>query len=98
MVYAVERLAVLSEKAKKLLDKLDYENIKYKIGGGYNGWKECGDFDRIMITATVKKIPSELISQLKINGKMVVPVLEKNRERLTLATKIQSNRNYREKN
>lgn len=73
-IYTIERIAELSETAQKRLETLGYTNIVYKIGDGSEGWKESAPFDRIMVTAAAEKIPNELLEQLAIGGKMVIPV------------------------
>ena len=74
VVYSVERIRELSKKAQDRLSKLGYNNIFFKIDDGSIGWKENSPFDRIMVTAAAGKIPEELIEQLNINGKMIIPV------------------------
>lgn len=73
-VCTIERLAKLQEKAKKVLDSLDYTNIYYKVGDGNKGWPEKAPFDGIIITAAIRKVPDLLLQQLAINGNMVAPV------------------------
>ena len=74
VVYSVERIRELSKKAQDRLSKLGYNNIFFKIDDGSIGWKENSPFDRIMVTAAAGKIPEELIEQLNVNGKMIIPV------------------------
>ncbi len=74
IVYTIERIAELSESARKRLETLGYTNIVYRIGDGSEGWKEYAPFDRIMVTAAAEKIPNELLEQLAIGGKMIIPV------------------------
>src|SRR4051812_18855670 len=61
-------------KAKQVLDKLGFQNIKYKIGDGKVGWQEFAPFDKVVVTALAKKIPPLLLEQLKVGGKMVLPL------------------------
>ncbi len=72
-VYTVEIIEELSLRAQKVLKKLRYQNIHFKIGDGYRGWPEEAPFDGIIITAAPPRIPEELKKQLKIGGRMVVP-------------------------
>ena len=71
-VYAIERIPELYKKAKEVCTRNGY-NIKSKCDDGYNGWEEEAPFDRIMVTAISKEIPSQLVNQLKIGGKMIIP-------------------------
>lgn len=74
-VYTIERILPLARRAKKILKKLNYENIRVKIGSGEAGWKEKSPFDAVMVTANIiNKVPIPLFSQLKVNGILVAPV------------------------
>ena len=72
-IYSVERIFKLSQKTEKLLRQLGYVNIKLKVGDGYKGWKENAPYDRIIVTAMSNEIPQELIDQLEVGGKMIIP-------------------------
>lgn len=76
-VYTVERIRPLALKARKALDNLGLLNINIKISDGTVGWKEEAPFDAILVTAGAPEVPPELINQLALNGKMVIPVGEK---------------------
>jgi len=73
-VYTIEKDPDLLEKAKKILEELGYENIKYKNGDGTLGWPEEAPFDRILVTAGAPYTPPPLIEQLDIGGIMVIPL------------------------
>ncbi len=73
-VYTVEIIASLSERAQKVLKKLGYENIYFKIGDGTYGWPEYSPYDAILVTAAPSKIPKPLQNQLEDGGRMVIPV------------------------
>jgi protein-L-isoaspartate(D-aspartate) O-methyltransferase len=73
-VYTVEILEPVAEKAKQILTALGYENIHFKIGDGYRGWEEHAPFDAIIVTAAPDHIPQPLINQLKVKGRMIIPV------------------------
>lgn len=73
-VYSIEILCPLAERAKAILDTLGYENIEIKCGDGYRGLPEFAPFDAIIVTAAPEEIPKPLIEQLKIGGKLVIPV------------------------
>ena len=72
-IYSVERIFKLSQRTEKLLRRLGYINIKLKVGDGYKGWKENAPYDRIIVTAMSNEIPQELIKQLNVGGKMIIP-------------------------
>lgn len=73
-VYTIEIVAELGLRSEKALKEMGYDNIKVRIGDGYQGWPEKGPFDGIIVTAASEKIPPSLITQLKEGGRMVIPV------------------------
>lgn len=73
-VYTVERIPQLSYRASLVLKKLHRKNIKFKVDNGYIGWSEFAPYDKIIVTASAEDIPNELINQLSIGGRMVIPV------------------------
>ncbi len=72
-VYTIEIRKELSLRAQKVLKKLGYKKIHFRIGDGYQGWPEQAPFDGIIVTAAPPEIPQKLKEQLKIGGRMVVP-------------------------
>ncbi len=77
LIYSIEIIPKLAKNAKKILKANKYENIIIKVGDGYYGLPEYAPFDRIIVTAAPEKIPQNLIDQLAIGGKMVIPVGQK---------------------
>jgi protein-L-isoaspartate(D-aspartate) O-methyltransferase len=75
-VYTIEIIPSLAKRAENLLANLGYINIKVLCGDGYLGWPEHAPFDAIIITCAPEEIPQELIKQLKLEARMVVPVGE----------------------
>jgi len=75
-VYTMEIIPELAKRAKKVLEELEYDNVQVKVGDGYNGWPEKAPFDAIIVTAAPPKIPPPLLEQLKMGGRMVLPVGE----------------------
>ena len=73
-VYTIEIVSPLVNPAKELLRALNYPNIFFKYGDGYEGWPEEAPFDAIIVTAAPKHIPEPLVQQLAIGGRMVIPV------------------------
>lgn len=81
-VYTIERIRPLMEKARYLLNALDYTNILFKYFDGTLGWQQYAPFDAIIVTAGAPQVPENLIDQLAEEGKMVVPVGEKDGQEL----------------
>lgn len=73
-IFTVELVESLSHRAQEVLKKLRYTNIQYKIGDGTYGWEERSPFDAIIVTAAPDNIPPYLEEQLKVGGRMVIPV------------------------
>lgn len=73
-VYTIERIPVHSDHAQQILNKLKYSNITTKTGDGSQGWPEKAPFDAIIVTAAASIIPDQLFEQLKIGGRLVIPV------------------------
>ena len=75
-VYTIEIVESLAQTARDRLRKLKYKNVTVRHGDGYLGWQEKSPFDAILITAAAPKIPQLLIDQLKVGGRMVLPLGE----------------------
>lgn len=73
-VCTIEIIPPLAEAAAKTLRDLGYDNVSVRLGDGYDGWPECGPFDAIVVTAAPGQPPPPLIEQLKVGGRLVMPV------------------------
>jgi protein-L-isoaspartate(D-aspartate) O-methyltransferase len=73
-VYTIEIVDILAKSASKTLERLEYENIFVKGGDGYKGWPDHAPFDAIIITAAPTKVPQPLLEQLKMGGRMILPL------------------------
>lgn len=76
-VYTVERQLELYKKTSKLLPKLGYRPKIMTYGDGYKGMPADAPFDKIIVTAGAPEIPKALMAQLRIGGKLVIPVGKK---------------------
>ena len=73
-VFTIEIVKPLAIRATNILEELQINNVYARWGDGYNGWPSEAPFDCIIVTAAPDKIPEALIEQLKIGGKLVIPV------------------------
>jgi len=73
-VCTIEIIPQLAETAAETLRDLGYDNVSVRLGDGYVGWPECGLFDAIVVTAALAQVPPPLIEQLKVGGRLVMPV------------------------
>jgi protein-L-isoaspartate(D-aspartate) O-methyltransferase len=73
-VYTIEILKPLAERARHTLADLGYRNVHVREGDGFQGWPEAAPFDGIIVTAAPPSVPEPLLRQLKVGGKLVIPV------------------------
>ncbi|MHC4817088.1 MAG: protein-L-isoaspartate(D-aspartate) O-methyltransferase [Planctomycetota bacterium] len=73
-VYTIEILEPLAKRAERTLHRLGYKNVQVRHGDGYQGWPDAGPFDAIVVTAAPRVVPEPLKAQLKVGGRLVVPV------------------------
>ena len=74
IVITIERLPALAETASKVLSSLGYTNIAIHMAGEVMGWPDEAPYDAIIVTAGAPRVPDELLAQLKMGGRMVIPV------------------------
>jgi len=86
-VYTIERQKKLFDLHKDYVFKAKYPTIKFFYGDGFEGLPTYAPFDKVIITAAAPVIPPKLIDQLKIGGKMVIPVDEGEQQRMLRITK-----------
>lgn len=72
-VYSIEIIEALAEQAREVLTRLGYQ-VHQRTGDGYKGWPEQAPFDAIVVTAAPPKIPAPLKEQLRVGGRLVIPV------------------------
>jgi protein-L-isoaspartate(D-aspartate) O-methyltransferase len=75
-VYTMEIVEELAEKAAERLKALGYSKVHVRAGDAYQGWVEHSPFDAVIVTAAPDHIPQPLVDQLKVGGRMVIPVGE----------------------
>ncbi len=90
-VFTIERIASLAQKARKLLESLNYYNVVIRVGDGTYGWREESPFDAIAVSAGSPSIPRMLVEQLAIGGRLVIPVGSRYSQSLIKLTRLSEN-------
>ena len=91
-IFSIERICELSEKAKSLLDNLNL-NVTLKCADGTKGWMTYAPYDAIIVTAGAPVSPDSLKNQLKENGKLLIPIGNREEQMLTLFIKSENKLN-----
>lgn len=86
-VYSVERIQALQTKARARLREMGLRNVKYKYDDGTLGWPEHAKYDAIIVTAAPKNVPDQLLMQLAIGGRMLIPAGDDGGQVLRLITR-----------
>jgi len=73
-VFTIERYRTLADTARARLEKLEYHNIEVMFGDGFDIPPGAGDFDRVIVTAAMEKIPDSLLQRLQPGGVLIAPV------------------------
>jgi protein-L-isoaspartate(D-aspartate) O-methyltransferase len=73
-VYSVEIVEPLAREAATRLAELGYANVATRVGDGFGGWPQEAPFDAIIVTAAPREVPPALVEQLKIGGRLVIPL------------------------
>lgn len=94
-VYTIERQRELYLKTQQILPQIGY-NPKFFYGDGYKGLPTYGPFDKIIITAGAPVIPEELLTQLKVGGRMVIPMGPREKQTMYVLVKTSDTEYYKE--
>lgn len=90
-VFAIERLDGLAREAASRLAGLGFRNVTLKTADGSKGWSAYQPFDAILVAAGGPGVPAPLVAQLKVGGKLVIPVGEtRENQRLIRVTRTES--------
>jgi len=87
-VYSVERHAQLAALAESTLHRLNYRNVRIRVGDGSQGWAEFARFDAILVSAATAEMPPALFDQLREGGRMMVPIGPSSSQELQLISKV----------
>jgi len=94
-VYTIERQRELYLKSQSLLPQIGY-HPKFFYGDGYKGLPTYGPFDKIIVTAGAPEIPVDLIAQLKVGGRMVIPTGPREKQTMYVVVKSSETEFYKE--
>jgi protein-L-isoaspartate(D-aspartate) O-methyltransferase len=94
-VYTIERQRELYLKTQSLLPQIGY-HPKFFFGDGYKGLPTYGPFDKIIITAGAPSIPEELLAQLKVGGRMIIPMGPREKQTMYVVVKTSETEYYKE--
>jgi protein-L-isoaspartate(D-aspartate) O-methyltransferase len=86
-VYSIERLAPLSQRARRALDDMRFSNVALLVGDGTLGWARFAPYDRILVAAGSPGVPQALVDQLAPGGAMAIPVGDREMQTLMLVRK-----------
>ncbi|MBU2964880.1 protein-L-isoaspartate(D-aspartate) O-methyltransferase [Amphritea sp. 2_MG-2023] len=87
-VFSVERIKPLQEKARQRFSLLKIRNVSLRHSDGGMGWADRGPFDGIMVTAAPEEVPPELLVQLAVGGRLVIPVGGTQNQQLKLVMRV----------
>ncbi len=85
-VHGVEKIPQLADRAKRAINSLGY-NFNLKVGDGTLGWQKFSPYDKIVVSAASFKPPKSLCAQLKVGGKIIIPLGTRGHQKLTLGEK-----------
>ena len=87
-VYSLERIADLAHQAIQRIRELGFDNVKIQTFDGTVGWSDVGPFDRIMVTAGSPQVPTPLLEQLRVGGRLLIPEGDRAEQVLVLYRKL----------
>ncbi len=90
VVYSVERIKPLQQKARERLRLLKARNVHFKHADGGLGWPQKAPFDAILSAAAPEEVPTELIDQLAVGGRLILPVGDNRTQHLRLIEKTEN--------
>jgi len=94
-VHTIERIQPLLARAKERLKELGIRNVRFRHGDGSLGWRTQAPFDGILVAAAPLAVPEALLKQLKVGGRLIVPIGPEGEQQLVRFTR-REQRNERE--
>ena len=87
VVYSIERIKALLDRAKLRIKDLHIQNVHFRHGDGFKGWAGHAPYDAILLAAAPLEIPQPLLNQLAPGGRLIVPVGPEGRQELKRITR-----------
>jgi protein-L-isoaspartate(D-aspartate) O-methyltransferase len=87
-VFSIERIPVLLQQAREAVQLAGVRNVSFLLGDGSVGWREYAPYDAILVGAGAPAIPQPLVDQLAEGGRLLVPVGDRDEQRLVLARRV----------
>jgi protein-L-isoaspartate(D-aspartate) O-methyltransferase len=94
-VWSIEIVQALANRATQTLAALGYRNAHVRHGDGYGGWPEHAPFDGILVAAAPDHVPPALVAQLKVGGRLVIPVGRLDQEMRVITRTVDGSREER---
>ncbi len=89
-VVTIERIATLAHKLRERMHELKYNNVRVRHGDGREGWLKYAPYDAILVAAAPLGVPDGLREQLRVGGKLVIPVGSPGNQQLLAILRTQS--------
>jgi protein-L-isoaspartate(D-aspartate) O-methyltransferase len=86
-LYTIERIEPLLARAKLRIKELELRNVRFRHGDGSTGWKALGPFDGILVAAAPLTVPETLLEQLRLGGRLIMPIGAEGQQELTRFTR-----------
>jgi len=90
-IYSIERISTIASRARRTLDALHCSNVIVRVGDGTLGWPEEAPFDAIIAAAASPRVPQAYIDQLRLGGRLIMPVGTEDSQELIRITKKENN-------
>jgi len=87
LVFTIERIAPLLDKAREVLQQMGANNISFMLGDGTLGWRQFAPFDAILVGAAAPDVPEAYMEQLAENGRLLIPLGNREEQILHLFTR-----------
>jgi protein-L-isoaspartate(D-aspartate) O-methyltransferase len=84
-VFSIERIPALLKQARENIQRAGANNVSFLLGDGTIGWREYGPYDAILVSAGAPSIPQPLLDQLAEGGRLLIPIGDREEQRLVVA-------------